>query len=74
MLTEYPRPESVPPPPLWMGVVSGLSLLGALVALVSNHYRIADVGIILCNVVFILLAVRRHRERRRQANESPDTP
>jgi hypothetical protein len=57
-----------------MGVVSGLSLLGALVALVSNRYRIADVGIILCNVVFIFLAVRRHRERRRQANESPDTP
>jgi hypothetical protein len=68
----YSRPESPPPPPTWMGVVSGLSLLGALWALMLGDHRIADVGIILCNVVLLLLFVRRYRERRRQANDPPD--
>jgi hypothetical protein len=70
----YPRLESPPPPPLWMGVVTGLACLGALVALMSNHYRIADVAIIAGNLVFLLLFIRRHRERRRQANEPPCAP
>jgi hypothetical protein len=73
-LFTYPRPESPPPPPTWMGVVSGLALVGVLVAFVFRDYRIADVGIIVGNLVLLLLFIRRHRERRRQANEPPDTP
>jgi hypothetical protein len=63
----YPRPESPPPPPMWMGVLTGLALLGAMVALMFHDYRMADVGIISCNVLFLLLAFRRMspRETRR---------
>ena len=68
----YPRAEAPPPPPLWMGVVTGLACLGAVVALVSNHYRIAGVAIILGNLVFLLLFIRRHRERRQQVGRTRD--
>jgi hypothetical protein len=57
-----------------MGVVSGLSLLGAFVALILHDYRAAEIGIIVCSLVFLLLFIRRHRERRRRANEPPNTP
>jgi hypothetical protein len=67
LLRDDPRPESPPPPPTWMGVVSGLSLLGVMVALMFHRYRDADIGIIVCNVVFLLLAFHRHRERQRKA-------
>jgi hypothetical protein len=67
LLRNDPRPESPTPPPTWMGVVTGLALLGAMVALMFHDYRMADVGIILCNVLFLLLAFRRMspRETRR---------
>jgi hypothetical protein len=67
LLNDDPRPEYPPPPPTWMGVVSGLALLGAMVAVMFHDYQIAGVGIILCNVVFLLLWVHRHRERQRNA-------
>ena len=67
LLRDDQRPESPPPPPMWMGVVSGLALLGAMVGFMFHDYRIADVGIIVGNVVFLLPFVRRYRERRRKA-------
>ena len=63
MLTDYPRLESPPPPPMWMGVMSGLALFGAMVALMLHNYRMADVGIILCNVMFLFLASSRMSPR-----------
>jgi len=38
-----------------------------------GDYRIADGGIILGNVVFLLLFIRRYRERRRQAAAGIET-
>ena len=72
LLKDDPRPESPPPPPLWMGIVTGLSLVGAFWALMLGDYRIADVGIILSGVVSLLLTLRRYRERRRQVGRTRD--
>lgn len=63
LLRDDPRPEAPPTPPMWMGVVSGLCLLGAMVALMFHDYRMADVGVILCNGVFLLLSSSRMSPR-----------
>ena len=43
--------------------MTGLALLGAMVALTFHNFRMADVGVILCNVLFLLLAFRRMSPR-----------
>ena len=67
----YPRPESPPSPPMWMGVVGGLAVLGAMVGLTFHDYRMADVGIVVCSVFNLLPFVWRYRERRQKAAMSP---
>jgi Flp pilus assembly protein TadB len=62
----YSRPESVPPAHLWMALATSVAVLGAMVALMCHDYWMADAGIILGNVLFLFLTVRRYRERRRQ--------
>jgi hypothetical protein len=63
LLKDDPRPESPPPPPIWTGVVSGLGLLAAMVGLIFHNYRMAGVGIGICNIGFLFLAVGRMSPR-----------